>query len=611
MSNFVSPDNIQFRIRRNQSRASTVGITYWLATIVLFVLSIFPYVGNMTGYAEDGHLWVVSFISPLLALGNGTLTGDVLLNAVASILYALLLVFTIGNFTIATTRLFRITKKNPTNKLGYNRASKGTKTMGKAYARMFFWLVTVAVSALLLTDGSFTLFFYIAFVFALIFHFVCNFSACKISYFQTTDDRFRPIERIRTEGRAICLLRNAWQFFSIALIVIFMDKFGLTLGSLFDIADANQSATIFANHLLDGVVLPAVLFLVLVCLVVCIRHATATTEYNEYGTKGRGMKTCRIFATAIAVLSIVGELVVLIAPEGAGVPKWAFLAIFAVATQWVVAENMFFELSKKKEELEAEELAYLEELEKQKQEKEDKLAKNAQKTESAPLLKTQKKDKKAEKKRLKKERLARILDDSDEYVSPLDEEPVDGLTDVTAETDEQVVATQVSEDAQTTATEETQASLESVQVVEESKETVEQTEFESFVAQAKKLKNPSKDQVERVALKKKWMAMASQKDEEERKVNLDGKKLVYCPCCNQKLSVKLTTEVALCPTCKTKFRVRKVQETVSDFRPNESEFVWDMQASQERLKEMQVELDAQYLAEAEEELRRLLESDEI
>ena len=607
MSNFVSPDNIQFRIRRNQSRASTVGITYWLATIVLFVLSVFPYVGNMTGYAEDGHLWVVSFISPLLALGKGAMTGAALVNAVASILYALLLVFTIGNFTIATTRLFRITKKNPTNKLGYNRASKGTKTMGKAYARMFFWMVTVAVSALLLTDGSFTLFFYIAFAFALIFHFGCNFSACKISYFQTTDDRFRPIERIRTEGRAICLLRNAWQFVSIALIIIFMDKFGLTLGSLFDIADANKSATLFANNLLDGVVLPAILFMVLVCVIVCIRHATGTTEYNEYGTKGRGMKTCRIFATAIAVLAIVGELVVLIAPEGTSIPKWAFLAIFAVAMQWVVAENMFFELSKKKEELEAEELAELEEVEKQKQAKQDKLTKKAQKAEE--------KAKKDEKKRLKKQRLERILDDSDELTPALaeTEEPVDELVDVetTNETTEQIVATEENVNVETVATEETQASAEPVQTVEETKETVEETEFESFVTQVKKLKFPSKDQVERVALKKKWMAMASQKDEEESKVSLDGKKLVYCPCCNQKLSVKLTTEVALCPTCKTKFRVKKVQATVSDFRPNESEFAWDMQASQERLKEMQVDLDAQYLAEAEEELRKLLESDEV
>ncbi len=605
MSNFVGPDNIQFRIRRNQSRASTVGITYWLATIVLLVLSVFPYVGNMTGYADDGHLWVVSFISPLLALGQGKMTGDVLVNAVASILYLLLLLFTLGNFMIATTRLFRITKKNPTNKLGYNRASKGTKTMGKAYARMFFWMVTVAVSALLLSDGSFTLFFYIAFVFALIFHFICNFSACKISYFQSTDDRFRPIEKIRTEGRAICMLRNAWQFVSITLIVIFMDKFGVTLGSLFDIADASKSATLFANNLLDGVVLPAVLFMVLVCLVVCIRHATGTTEYNEYGTKGRGMKTCRIFATAIAVLSIVGELVVLIAPEGTSVPKWAFLAIFAVAMQWVVAENMFLELSKKKEELEAEELKYLEELEKQKQAKQEKLAKNSEKAENNLKAKSKKaelKAKKEEKKRLKKERLDRILDDEDEYISPLE-----NLED---SVDEQVSVKETTEVVEQTVAPVENESVETVNSVE----TVEEPKFETFVeqvTQSPKLKFPSKDQVERVALKKKWIAMASQKDEEESKISLDGKKLVYCPCCNQKLSVKLTTEVALCPTCKTKFRVKKAQATVADFRPNESEFTWDMQASQDRLKEMQVELDAQYLAEAEEELRRLLESDEI
>jgi hypothetical protein len=322
----------------------------------------------MSGFAEDGHLWIVSFLPPILELASGKMTGEVLVNAVAAILYACMFIFTFGNFIIATTRLFRITKKNPTNKLGYNRASRGTKTMGKAYARMFFWMLTSTVVSLLISDGEFTLFFYIAFVLALFFHFLCNFSACKISYFQATEDRFRPIEKIRTENRTVCMLRNAWQFVSIVLIAVFMDKFGLRLGALFDLADASKSASIFANNLLDGVVLPVILLLVLVCLVVCVRHATGTTEYNENGTKGRGMKTCRIFATIIAVLAIVGEVVVLIVPSGTNVPKWAFLAIFTVAVQWVVAENMFLELSKKKEELEAEELKSLEETEKEKTE---------------------------------------------------------------------------------------------------------------------------------------------------------------------------------------------------------------------------------------------------
>ena len=383
MNKVVKPENIQVRLRKNQSRASAVGITYWLASIVLLVLSIFPYVGEITGYAKDNHLWIISCFDPILGLSSGVMTGEAILHAVASVLYLCLLVFTIGNFVIATTRLFRITKKNPTNKLGYNRASKGTKTMGKAYGRMFFWMITTAVSVLLLGDGSFTLFFYIAFIVALLFHFICNFSACKISFFQSTEDRFRPIERVRTESRWICVLRNAWQFVSIALIVIFMDKFGVALGSLFNLVDPSVSIS-----LIDGLVLPVVLFLTLVCLIVCIRHATGVTEYNEYGVKGRGMKTCRIFATAIAVLALVGEIVVLIVPDGTVVPKWAFLAIFAVAVQWVVAENMFLELSKKSEELETEE-------------------------EPSKETREEKKAKRKNQKRLAKDRLARILADED------------------------------------------------------------------------------------------------------------------------------------------------------------------------------------------------------
>lgn len=598
MNKVVKPENIQVRIRKNQSRASAVGITYWVASIVLFVLSIFPYVGNMTGFEYNGSLWLITCFDPILGLASGAMTGKSLLLAVSSVLYLCLLVFTLCNFIIATTRLFRITKKNPTSKLGYNRATKGVKTMGKAFGRMFFWMLAFTFAVLLLGDGSFTLFFYVAFATALLFHFICNFSACKISYFQATEDRFRPIEKVRTEGRWICVIRNAWQFVSIILIVIFMDKFGVTLGSLFNIIDPKASA-----GLLDGIVLPAILFLTLVCLIVCIRHATGVTEYNEYGVKGRGMKTCRIFATAIAVLALVGELVVLIVPEGTVVPKWAFLAIFAVAVQWVVAENMFLELSKKKEELEAEE-------ETQQDTKEDKKAKKA---------------KRKEKKLRDKERLARILAD-DETLLPdeTSEETPAETVEETAETTNEAVETieTVEEPVVESETEAESVATETVDEVPDDVVGVIVDEVDGAVTAAEVVgetqeETPEEPKVvltpeeiaERVALKNKWIQMASMTEVEEEPVTVREEQLVYCPTCNKKLSVKFGTEVAKCPACATMFVLKKLRNEESEFYPV-YKTEEDMQAECSQSNEETEDMEAQYLAEAEEELRRLLGSDE-
>ncbi len=656
MSKVRAPENIQVRIRKNQSRASAVGITYWMAAIVLFVLSIFPYVGSFTGYGIDGHLWSVSFLDPLLALFSAkTMTGEVILHGVASILYACLLVFTLINFIIATTRLFRITKKNPTNKLGYNRASKGAKTLGKAFARMFFWMLTVTVSVLLLGDGSFTLFFYIAFAVALLCHFVCNFVACKISYFQATEDRFKPIERVRTEGRVICVLRNAWQFVSIILIVVFMDKFGLMLGSVFNLADAQASATIMQNNLFDGVVIPVILLMILVCLIVCIRHATGVTEYHEFGLKARGMKTCRIFATAIAILALVGAVVVLLVPEGTVVPKWAFFAIFAVAAQWVGAENMFAELSKKVEDEES----VAEEEKEPETKKEKKSRRKLEKIE------------KAKKKLERKEKLARILNDEDaDYELPVYDESMEESPVTTGE--ETVVSeTPIEETVVSTPVVETKTVVDELPTVDETPTVdgvdgvvavvtdasageavtaeIVETETVEESAEAEEPREPvvmlSEEEIEeRRTLKNKWINMALDPDMvvEEPQATMKEKQLVYCPNCNKKLSVKFGTEVAKCPACESMFVLRKLTKKQVE-RPSVEEMeefaasmpsqapelfapmsfgpnfsmqqppeppVTDQKESFEDPYEKEISLADQYLAEAEAELKRFLYSDD-
>ena len=114
----IGPVTIKNRIRKNQKKAFWVGAFYWLATLILFVLSIFPMVGEFVGYSADESVWVLTFIDPLMAFINGVsnLTGmkkEVFNNGLVSIFYILLLLTSVWCFVGSTLHLFKIRKKNP------------------------------------------------------------------------------------------------------------------------------------------------------------------------------------------------------------------------------------------------------------------------------------------------------------------------------------------------------------------------------------------------------------------------------------------------------------------------------------------------------------------
>ncbi|MBQ7370228.1 MAG: hypothetical protein IJW58_04545 [Clostridia bacterium] len=547
----IGTESIQYRIKKNQNRAFFVGLIYWFATLALTVLSVFPYVGQFTGYGTDGRVWIVSCLDPVLALMGGTLTGKVVLHAIVSIVYLLTFVFTVWNFIVTTCKLFRITKKNPTNRHGYNRASAAMRAMSKRYARSFFWAVTSAVAIVLLGDGSFTLFFYIALALGLFFHFLGNLIGCKVSYFKTTDDKFHPEEIKRGFSRKLFALRNVVQFVAIAVIVVLMDRFGLLVGTLFNIVETGAMASIMQNNLLDGLVLPVILFLIMVCLIVCIRHATGITEYNSRGMKGKGMKTCRIFATVIAVLALIGAVVVLLVPEGTIVPKWAFLGIFAIALLWAISEYMVVALLLGEEEKKVvaegdldnkkETVEETEETERQEQ------TEVTQENDVEEVSET-----------------SEVVEEVEES-NPLDapkeesEKSLDELLDEVEETLDEVEGEKKSQTEETVDAEEKVDEVETTEEVEEP--VVEEEPYDDGLSETeRKYRNE---------LKQKWMDMAtvefeepSYGDDEERD------KTVNCPCCQRKLRVKFGTDVAKCPACQNMFVLKIVKSSEEVFPQN-------------------------------------------
>lgn len=581
----VGTESIQYRIKKNQNRAFFVGIIYWLATLALTVLSVFPYVGQFTGYGTDGRVWIVSCLDPILALTSGVLTGKAVLHAIVSIVYLLTFVFTVWNFIITTCKLFRITKKNPTNRHGYNRASAAMRAMSKRYARSFFWAVTSAVAIVLLGDGSFTLFFYIALALGLFFHFLGNLIGCKVSYFKTTEDKFHPEEIKRGFSRKLFALRNVVQFVAIAVIVVLMDRFGLLVGTLFNIVETGAMASIMQNNLLDGLVLPVILFLIMVCLIVCIRHATGITEYNSRGMKGKGMKTCRVFAALIAILALVGTVVVLLVPEGTIVPKWAFLGIFAIALLWAISEYMVVALllSEEEKELTAKEEKRLAKKAEKKAKKEEKRkAKLAKKAKNKGDFEDEEENEETEQKEeleaseetcetANVEEKAYVAEEVSETSEIVEEsKPLDAPTNSSKSLDELLdEVEEVLDEVEDVKEPQAEEAVEAVETTETSEGTEETEEVEESVVEEPYDDGLSETERKyRNELKQKWMNMATVVFEEPSYGDEERDKTVNCPCCQRKLRVKFGTDVAKCPACQNMFVLKIVKSSEEVFPQN-------------------------------------------
>lgn len=333
MERFLTrPESIKTRIRKNQRRAISVGIFYWVAIFVLFCLSIFPYVSNLNGFSEkmNGELWVVTFIDPILALMSASaMTSDVLIPALLAIFYIFSVIAAFICIISATAKLARITKRNPTIKWGYNRAAISMKIMAKRFSFMYFMMLALTVIGVFTLDGKPTLFFYVAFAVSTLVHFIASFRRVKVSYFETTDDRFNPIERFSNVRRGLSVMRNACQLISIVAIVLFADAYGSCM-PFFGILDGKEFA-----------IMPALLFGVLVFLIPAIVHATSTREYNGFAKKKKGRGTCRVCAIVIALLGLAGVILTLVAPESEGANVMPLIGIFAVATVWFIIEQLF------------------------------------------------------------------------------------------------------------------------------------------------------------------------------------------------------------------------------------------------------------------------------
>ena len=124
---------------------------------------------------------------------------------------------------------------------------------------------------------------------------------------------------------------------SIAAIVFFADKMG-GCASFFGILDGQELA-----------IMPAIMFGILVFLLPAIAYATSTKQYNGFGEKIKGAKTCRRCAFMIALLGLAGTIMTVVAPASEDASILPIAAIFGIALLWFIMELVLSPIKKAKD----------------------------------------------------------------------------------------------------------------------------------------------------------------------------------------------------------------------------------------------------------------------
>ena len=279
-------NSIDKRVRKIHRKARTVGLLYLLGTVLLLAATmVFPIL-NVGGVA----MGVTTFYQPLTKLLSG---GD-LATMIASASYGLLLLILLVNFLKTLGRLGWLTKRNYRYKNGYNRTMRAMSDMGKAFSSSFAAIVILHLQTYLLQAPSTVQFVamnaYITLGVGLFIHFVAGIPSGKVSRFYVGETGMVEEEK-RTCGMFAYFFRNLIQIAATGAIV-----YGLAMN--------NQIYTVFdvvgdlmkGSFVLDSIIVLVLQLFTFIFLMVLIKHATATTEFNLFGIEGHGMLNFRVFS---------------------------------------------------------------------------------------------------------------------------------------------------------------------------------------------------------------------------------------------------------------------------------------------------------------------------
>ena len=283
------------RIRKTRGKAQRVGFLYLIGTILLAALAVLPTL-NIPGIAVMGDntaLWAE------LNLGANV-------DTICRVLYVLMLLIVIINVFKAFSKLGWLYKKKASKTYGLNRNVYAMQSLGKIFSSSFAVIIINSFLIVLLSGsyaGALTDFeafkailadnmfvagipnMLIIIAVGVVFHLICGWFGAKVSLF-TVEEGLGVVEQKRQVGRFASLFRNILQI-AVALVIPYLV---LKLNVVNDFV-----GSIIGDATAPDSILAILQLVIVLCWLVLIKHATATTEFNAEGADGAGMKNFTVF----------------------------------------------------------------------------------------------------------------------------------------------------------------------------------------------------------------------------------------------------------------------------------------------------------------------------
>ncbi len=307
------------RIKKVQSKAKFAGWLYLLGTIAMAVLACLSVV------QVEGHqywaekLSIGNFLQPIKSLKDGGFSVDL----IVSVLYLFVLLAVIINVLKCLGKLSRLTKRSAVK---LNRNRDAMERMGKIFSGSFAVVIIFHFLVFVLLKGvKLNMFGYIALAVGVFIHLLAGIVEGKVGKF---DNQASIEEHKRETGLFVYFVRNFLQIAAVVGILYFFVK-GSTIATHVPALLKGDMAALTGDIMV--LVSFALQVVAVISIMVLIKHATATTEFNFWGIEGPGMKNYRVFSffTFIASAGI-------FAVEMLNLPKdakidWTFAIVAAIA----------------------------------------------------------------------------------------------------------------------------------------------------------------------------------------------------------------------------------------------------------------------------------------
>lgn len=296
------------RLSKTRAKAQFVGFLYLLGTILLAALAVLPTLSGIDGVnvlGEGKKVWED------LSLGLN-------LDTITRALYALMLLTVVINVFRSLAKLGWLYSKKASQTFGLNRNVFAMQKMGKYFSGSFAVIIIFNFLIVLLNKGSFLgdgVADYNAFsgilasnmflgdmlpemvsanlvlivAVGVVFHLICGWFGAKVSLF-SVDEGVGIIEQRREVGRFASLIRNLLQ-----IVVALAIPYLVLKVTVLDTFVADMLKVVDGAAMPTDIVLPALQAAIVLFWMVLVKHATATTEFNLDGAKGKGMKNFTVF----------------------------------------------------------------------------------------------------------------------------------------------------------------------------------------------------------------------------------------------------------------------------------------------------------------------------